>query len=51
MGTPGNKNQSAISNVFKKVPNANYESTEAVVPGIGGMDVDSAEDKEIKAKA
>ena len=51
MGTPGDKNQSKTSNIFKRVPNANYESTEAVVPGIGGMDVDSAEDKDIKAKA
>jgi hypothetical protein len=51
MGKPGDKNQSKVSNIFKRVPNANYESTEAIVPGIGDVSVDSAEDKEIKAKA
>ena len=50
MGVPGEKNQSKTSNIFKRVPNANYESTEAIVPGIGGTDVDSAEDKDTKAK-
>mgnify|MGYP003305340179 CR=1 FL=1 len=41
-----NKNQSAISNIFKRVPNYNYEkeSTEAIVPGIGGMGASAAED-------
>jgi len=51
MGVPGEKGQSKKSNIFKRVPNANFESTEAVIPGIGGMDVDSAEDKDTKAKA
>ena len=46
MGKPGNKNQSAISNIFKRVPNYNYEKqgTEAIVPGIGGMGANAAED-------
>jgi len=44
MGKPGNKNQSSMSNIFKRVPNANYESTEAIVPGIGGMGEQSSED-------
>jgi|TARA_Y100000401_G_C8281521_1_gene203735 hypothetical protein len=53
MGKPGDKNQSKISNIFKRVPNYNYEkvSTEAIVPGIGDVSVDSAEDKAVKAKA
>lgn len=50
MGTPGSKNQSATSNIFKRVPNANQSSV-ADVPGIGGMDADSAEDRDTKAKA
>jgi len=46
MGKPGNKNQSSISNIFKRVPNYNYEKqgTEAIVPGIGGMGAKAAED-------
>ena len=44
MGKPGNKNQSSMSNIFKRVPNANYESTEAIVPGIGSMGEQSSED-------
>ena len=46
MGKPGNKNQSAISNIFKRVPNYNYEKegSEAIVPGIGGMGANAAED-------
>jgi len=44
MGKPGDKNQSKISNIFKRVPNANYESTEAIIPGIGGMGEQSSED-------
>tara|TARA_X000001382_G_scaffold115784_1_gene94718 strand:+ start:894 stop:1262 length:369 start_codon:yes stop_codon:yes gene_type:complete len=45
MGKPGNKNQSAISNIFKRVPNYNYEKegSEAIVPGIGGMGEESSE--------
>jgi len=44
MGKPGDKNQSSTSNIFKRVPNANYESTEAIVPGIGSMSEQSSED-------
>lgn len=45
MGKPGNKNQSSISNIFKRVPNYNYEkqSSEAIVPGIGNMGEQSSE--------
>ena len=43
MGKPGNKNQSALSNIFCRVPNANNKSTEAIVPGIGGLGEQSAE--------
>ena len=43
MGKPGDKNQSKVSNIFKRVPNANYESTEAIVPGIGGMGEETSE--------
>jgi len=45
MGKPGNKNQSSNSNIFKRVPNYNYqkESSEAIVPGIGGMGEQSSE--------
>ena len=46
MGKPGNKQQSSISNIFKRVPNYNYEKqgSEAIVPGIGGMGEQSSED-------
>tara|TARA_E500000331_G_scaffold292286_1_gene289091 strand:+ start:304 stop:591 length:288 start_codon:yes stop_codon:yes gene_type:complete len=43
MGKPGNKNQSALSNIFRRVPNANNMSSEAIVPGIGGIGEESAE--------
>ena len=45
MGKPGKKNQSSISNIFKRVPNYNYkeQGSEAIVPGIGGMGEQSSE--------
>jgi len=45
MGKPGNKNQSSVSNIFKRVPNYNYkeQGSEAIVPGIGGMGEQSSE--------
>ena len=45
MGKPGNKEQSSISNIFKRVPNYNYEKqgSEAIVPNIGGMGEQSSE--------
>ena len=45
MGKPGNKQQSSMSNIFKRVPNYNYEKqgSEAIVPNIGGMGEQSSE--------